>query len=102
MSEAAKGLSDYLESVELSEPEIPVYANYTAEPYSGNMKELLTKQVENPVRWQKTVENLIEQGVDTFIEVGVGKTLVGLIKKINENVTAVKVENKADLDALEI
>lgn len=102
MSEAAKGLSNYLESVELSEPEIPVYANYTAEPYSGDMKELLTKQVENPVRWQKTVENLIEQGVDTFIEVGVGKTLVGLIKKINENVTAVKVENKADLDALEI
>ena len=51
---------------------------------------------------QKTVENLIANGVDTFIEVGVGKTLTGLIKKIDRNVTAIKVENKEDLDALNV
>lgn len=50
----------------------------------------------------KTVENLIELGVDTFIEVGVGKTLAGLIKKINKEVKVFNVENKETLDALDI
>jgi len=52
----------------------------------------------NPVKWQTTVENLIAEGADTFIEVGVGKTLVGLVKKTSKEVTAVNVENKATLD----
>ena len=56
----------------------------------------------NPVLWQKTVENLIAEGVDTFIEVGVGKTLSGLIKKINPDVKVYNVENKETLDALEV
>ena len=51
---------------------------------------------------QILIETLIEQGVDTLIEVGVGKTLTGLIKRINKDVKAVKVENKEDLAALEI
>ena len=63
---------------------------------------LIKAQVENPVRWQKTIENMIADGVDTFIEVGVGKTLTGLIKRINGDVKALKVENKSDLDALDI
>ncbi len=100
MAEASKGLSDYLADKELNEPKLPLYSNFTGLPYEGDYKELITKQCMNPVKWQKTVENLIAQGVDTFIEVGVGKTLTGLIKKINGDVTAVKVENKEDLDAL--
>ena len=51
---------------------------------------------------QILIETLIEQGVDTFIEVGVGKTLTGLVKRINKDVTAIKVENKEDLDAFNI
>jgi [acyl-carrier-protein] S-malonyltransferase len=102
MADAAEGLGEYLENVTLADPKIPIYANYTALPYEGDYKALITNQCKNPVKWQTTVENLIANGVDTFIEVGVGKTLTGLIKKINKDVTAVKVENKEDLDALSL
>ena len=100
MASAADGLAEYLADVQLSEPDVPVYANATAQPYSGDFKALITTQVKNPVKWQTTVENMIAEGADTFIEVGVGKTLTGLIKKINADVTAVNVENKEGLDAL--
>ncbi len=102
MTEAAEGLYEYLNDKKLSDPCVPVYSNFTAEPYSGDYKTLIKSQVENPVKWQTIVENLVSQGVDTFIEVGVGKTLTSLIKRINGDVKAIKVENKADLDALEV
>lgn len=102
MSSASKGLGEYLNDKTLNEPQIPIFSNVTAQPYEGDYKELITKQVENPVQWQKTVENLIALGVDTFIEVGVGKTLAGLIKKIDKNVTVFNVENKETLDAVNI
>ena len=102
MSSAAKGLGEYLQDKELNAPAMPIYSNFTAQPYADDYKALITAQVENPVQWQKTVENLIELGVDTFIEVGVGKTLTGLIKKINKDVTVYNVEDKATLDALNI
>ncbi len=101
MASASKKLAEYLEGVEFSQPEIPVYSNYTAQPYEGDFKALIAAQVQNPVKWQTTVENLVAEGADKFIEVGVGKTLTGLIKKINADVTAVNIENKEGLDALE-
>lgn len=100
MNEAAEGLAEYLKGIEFSQPNIPVYANYTAKPYEGDFKALTAAQVNNPVQWQKTIENMIADGADTFIEVGVGKTLTGLIKKINADVQAVNVENKEELDSL--
>ena len=102
MSQAADGLLEYMQDIEFNKPEIPVYSNHTAKPYEGDYKALLKAQIENPVRWQTIVENMIESGVDTFIEVGVGKTLTGLIKRINGDVKAIKVENLADLEALDI
>ena len=102
MAEAAQGLYEYMENVEFGDPEIPVYSNYTAEPYGSGYKELVKAQVENPVRWQKIVENMAADGVDTIIEVGVGKTLTGLIKRINPDIKAFKVENLSDLEALEV
>jgi len=101
MNSASDALAEYLEGVELKEPEIPVYANVTAQPYEGDYKALVAAQVKSPVKWQTTVENLVSQGADRFIEVGVGKTLTGLIKKINNVVTAVNIESKEGLDALE-
>lgn len=101
MAGAAKKLAEYLEDIEISRPEIPVYSNYTAQPYDGDFKALISAQVQNPVRWQTTVENLVAEGADRFIEVGVGKTLTGLIKKINAGVMAVNIENKEGLDAFE-
>ena len=99
MHSAADGLREYLASVSLREERLPVYANLTAEPYGEDKKETMAAQCENPVRWQKTIENMIANGVDTFIEVGVGKTLAGLIKKINPEVTVYQIENKEGLDA---
>ena len=100
MNTAADGLSEYLKDIELKEPTIPIYANATAEPYKDDYKMLISAQVNHPVKWQKSVENMIANGVDTFIEVGVGKTLTGLIKKINADVKAVNIENKEGLDTL--
>ena len=99
MHSAADGLREYLASISLREEKLPVYANLTAEPYGEDKKETMAAQCENPVRWQKTIENMIAHGVDTFIEVGVGKTLAGLIKKINPEVTVYQIENKEGLDA---
>lgn len=102
MSIAAEGLGEYLSDKTLNIPNIPVFSNVTAQPYDGDYKELIKKQVENPVQWQKTIENLIKLGVDTFIEVGVGKTLAGLIKRIDKNVTVFNVEDKKTLDAVNL
>ena len=100
MAEAAEGLMEYMEKIEFNEPSVPLYSNYTAKPYEGDYKALVKAQVENPVKWQTIVENMVSDGVDTFIEVGVGKTLTGLVKRIDGNVKAIKVENVADLEQL--
>ena len=101
MDSASEAMAEYLADKELKEPSVPVYANLTAEPYSDDFKKLISMQINHPVRWQKTVENMIAQGAERFIEVGVGKTLTGLIKKINADVEAVNIENKEGLDTLE-
>ena len=98
MREAAAGLAEELEGYSLSAPSVPVYANYTALPYGENQKELLTRQVENPVRWQQTVENMIRDGADCFVELGPGKTLSGLIRKINPQVTVCHVQDRESLE----
>ena len=100
MESAAQGLEQYLQGKTLAASNMPVYANVTALPYGENAKELLCKQCKSPVLWQKTIEHMVADGVDTFIEVGVGKTLTGLIKKTAPQVRAFKVENKEDLDAV--
>lgn len=102
MADAADGLYEYMQGISFGEPELPVYSNYTAQPYEGDFKQLIKAQVENPVRWQTIVENMAADGVDTIIEVGVGKTLTGLIKRINSDIKAVKVENLSDLESLEV
>ncbi len=98
MVSAAVALKETLKTMEIDEPSIPLYSNYTALPYDDNVIDLVTNQLMNSVKWQQTVENLIDEGVDIFIEVGAGKTLSGLIKKIN---SSVKVYNVQDLETLE-
>ncbi|MCH5186924.1 MAG: ACP S-malonyltransferase [Oscillospiraceae bacterium] len=99
MDGAADRLYAELKEMNFAEPEIPIYSNFTAEKYSGNAAELLREQIRNPVQWQKIVENMIADGVDTFVEVGPGKTLSGLIAKINKDVKVYNVENKETLEA---
>ncbi|HCI60360.1 MAG TPA: [acyl-carrier-protein] S-malonyltransferase [Ruminococcus sp.] len=102
MAEAADGLAEYMENVDFSQPETVIYSDVTAKPYVGDYKALVKAQVESPVKWQTIVENMVADGVDTFIEVGVGKTLTGLVKRINGDVKAFKVETPADIEALEL
>lgn len=102
MAKAADGLAEYMKNVDFSEPETVIYSDVTAKPYEGDYKALVKAQVESPVKWQTIVENMIADGVDTFIEVGVGKTLTGLVKRINGDVKAFKVETPADIEALEL
>ena len=98
MSSAAKGLAEVLAPMEFAAPSCPLYSNVTAQPYEdGQFKDLLSRQVENQVRWQTIVENMIAAGVDTFIEVGPGKTLAGLIGKISSDVRALNVEDAESL-----
>lgn len=102
MTKAADGLAEYMENVDFSQPETVIYSDVTAMPYEGDYKALVKAQVESPVKWQTIVENMVADGVDTFIEVGVGKTLTGLVKRINGGVKAFKVETPADIEALEL
>lgn len=99
MAGAVKRLRGELENISMKRPRLPVYANFTAQPYGENAKELLLEQVKNPVRWQETVENLAAQGVDTFMECGAGKTLCGLIKKTVKDATVLRVEDAETLQA---
>lgn len=102
MDSAYEKLRDRLVQMELKAPSIPVYANFTGEPYLGDakgMKRLISKQVNNSVQWEKTIKNMIADGVDTFIEVGAGKTLSGLVKKISTDVRIFNVDNKETLEA---
>jgi len=101
MDDASASVAEYLEDKELSITKVPLYSNATAQTYDkSNLtpKELLAKQINHPVLWQKTIENMISDGFDTFIEVGPGKTVSGLIKKINPDV---RVYNVSDIPSLE-
>lgn len=102
MADAAAGLAEYMKDVSFHEPGIPVYSNYTAQPYGGDMKELVRAQVENPVRWQTITENMRAAGVSVLIEAGVGKTLQNLCKRTFDDIKAYKVETPADIDMIEL
>jgi len=97
MTEAAEGLREYLSGHPLKNPSIPVYANRTASPYEGDLNELMAMQAASPVRWQQTVENMRSDGVNTFVEVGAGTTLCGLIGKTDASLVTA---NVADSDSL--
>ena len=98
MTAAAEGMAKALEGYTYQEGRMPIYANQTAEPYGD--KNLTSEQVNHPVLWKKTIENMIRDGFDTFIEVGVGKTLSGLISKISKEVKVYRVEDNETLQAL--
>lgn len=98
MATAAEGLKQVLAPMSFGTPSYPLYSNVTAMPYEqGQFQDLLSRQVVSPVRWQTIVENMIAAGVDTFIEVGPGKTLTGLIGKINSDVKTLNVEDAESL-----
>lgn len=97
MNGAAAKFKEYLSGLSLNKPNIPVYANYSANPYEDDVLETLSLQMKSPVRWNDTVINMINSGVTDFIEAGAGKTLCGLIKKISSDVRVYSVEDEETL-----
>lgn len=100
LTEAGEKLGKVLEGVAVSAPQIPYAANVTASyiTKAEDVKPLLVEQVSSSVRWQQSVEMMIADGVDTFIEIGPGKTLTGFMKKISRDVKTLNVEKIEDID----
>ncbi len=99
MSPASRGLSDYISAIDFKDADIPVIANTSAQATasSGSIKQELVNQLCQGVRWQHSVESMINDGVDTFIEIGPGKVLCGLIKRINKEI---KTLNICDIESI--
>ena len=96
---AGEKLGEVLASVEVHKPQIPYVANVTAAyvTEADEVKPLLTKQVSSSVRWQQSVETMFADGVDTFIEIGPGKTLAGFMRKIDRRAKVYNVEKLEDV-----
>lgn len=92
-------LAEVLEDVEFKETQIPVISNVKAEPYTSSkeIKGLLKEQVSKPVLWHDSMVRAISMGVDTFLELGPGRVLSGLMKRIAPEVQALNVENVSTL-----
>lgn len=97
---AGEKLGAVLENVEVHTPAIPYVANVTAEYVTdaAEVKPLLMKQVSSSVRWEQSVRTMLADGVDTFIEIGPGKTLAGFMKKIDRTATVLNIEKLEDVD----
>lgn len=102
LEEAGRKLGGFLDQIEICRPQIPYVANVTAQyvTEAAEVKPLLIRQVSSSVRWQQSVEAMIADGVDRFVEIGPGKTLSGFVKKINRQVTVLNVEKLEDLEKL--
>lgn len=94
MAEAAEAFGALLEEIPFRKPVIPLYSNRTGLPYGGDAKALLAGQICSPVRWEAIIRHMIEAGADTFVEVGPGGTLRGLIAKIDPRVRAFGVSDR--------
>ena len=100
LKKAGEELAQVLEGVELSPLDVPYVTNVTAQQVTdiSQTKELLAEHVSSSVRWQQSMENLIADGVDTFIEIGPGRTLAGFMRKISRDVTVYNVGTWADVE----
>ena len=101
MSKAAEGFREVLSVLPAFHgPSVTVYSNYTGLPYTTDVIQTLTSQIDNPVKWEMIVRHMIADGADTFVELGPGKTLTGLIKRIDPDVRLFNVSVPEDLDLL--
>lgn len=103
MKEVEPQLRAALKQIDLHPAAVPVYANRTAQPYSGEREEIiscLSEQVCNPVRWEQTLRAMAADGFDTFIEVGAGATLTGFVKRTLPEAKALTVNDLASFRAV--
>ena len=102
LAEAGEKLAAELENVEIHDISIPYITNVTADYVTdkNQVKDLLKQQISSSVRWQQSIERMIADGVEVFIEIGPKKSLTGFMKKIDKSVSAYHVDTMADLEAL--
>lgn len=96
MASAAEEFAKELSKYSFKTSKIDIYSNCTSKKYNNSVQELLTNQIKSPVKWQSLIENMIADGVDTFIECGPGHTLSGFASKINSSVRIYNVETSQD------
>ena len=104
MKKATDVMKKEFEKVNFQESNIKLISNVTANEISdkNELKRLLIEQVENRVRWRESVINMIDKGVNQFIEIGPGKVLSGLVKRINKNVKINTINTEIDIKDLNI
>ena len=104
MSKATEIMTEELNKLSFKDTENKLISNVTAEEISNTeeLKTLLIKQIENRVRWRESVNNMINNGVNHFIEIGPGKVLSGLVKRINREVKIDTINNQEDIENLRI
>ena len=102
MSKATHEMKDKINNTEFKNPNVTIISNVTANPTNSSteIKKLLIDQIEKPVRWRESVNNMIKSKVNHFIEVGPGKVLSGLVKRIDRNVKLNQVNKLEDLKVL--
>lgn len=100
LKEAGKQLKEQLQTVSIIPPSVPFIENAKADYVTDpkQLKDLLCEQIYSPIRWQQSVEKMIEDGVTTFIEIGPGKTLSGFVRKIAKEVTVMNISSVDDLN----
>jgi [acyl-carrier-protein] S-malonyltransferase len=102
MGPAADKMAEALANAEIRSPVVPLVANVLARPITdaNEIRDRLVQQVTGTVRWRESITWLAENGVDTFIEVGTGKVLTGMVKRIAKEATGMAVNSPEDIDAL--
>jgi [acyl-carrier-protein] S-malonyltransferase len=101
MESAKSGLKAALEKTTIRDASIPVYANVTAKPVraADEIRRLLNEQLTSPVRWEETIKNMAADGASVFVEIGPGKVLQGLVKRIRNDVETRGIEKLADISS---
>lgn len=100
MKTAAADFRTFLDQVEFSPFRVPLYSDVTGTPYEGDPRNLLAKQIASPVHFETIIRNLIGAGVGTFIEIGPGAVLTGLVKKIDEDVRAYPTDTPENIERI--
>lgn len=100
MDEAAEFFGKAIEGYSIGTPKTPVYSNRTGKLYGDNVRQLMREQINNPVKWEKIIRSMADDGVNTFIETGVGNVLTRLIAKIAPECKAYSCETPRQADEI--
>jgi len=103
MREAASKFSQFLDEIDFAQPSCPIVANVDAEykTTGSAVKRALKRQINHPVLWEKSMKNILGRGVDVFLEVGPGRVLKGLMRRIDSKATVLETETKERLSAIQ-